>query len=553
MKTLWKPLLCTLFLSCFGLCILSYRVTSYFSSTYYATVEWQDDKPMGTPRARYFKTTFKGKQEIFRTRKLPKVLTNTRKSSIQKKEARDMDYQHKQMERYGKLVPSPNTTVKEKVQEHERYTTSQEKEKMGKPDLCVLSLSYMDQMTWASTRWRSLQCWASQLSQRYNIQIIEPFVTDRTHLGVPTHIKQNLPEVLKFSDIFDTSSWQRSVSNGSFPVNIVSWDAFLSSGARNVVTVQIVYPYHSDCTENRQTDVMCNNKRMHRLFSQHLAVKDFIHMKSICINFRELGILTMGQFNDMIFDSIPEDLPITIMFDEWRGLGEKSCIAHVSGGNCSVYNHSFIDTTLNLMTPSLKVNNAARKYIHQYIHRNIPAPSKAGLWQFPVTSDQNGYVAIMIRWEKILNYDFYSYHKESQHYTGSKCIRRILEYVQTEVHEKRHIRASFLTTDIGKYGSSTFKLYNLTQTNISTLRKYSEKLLRILHYSKSLRLSEYEQRFEKISGTTNPAFISQLQKSIAARARCLLLVGWGNFLTNTLDIYKKLHKGKLCYKRIMLC
>ena len=406
---------------------------------------------------------------------------------------------------------------------------------MLKPDLHVFSLSYMDQMSWASTRWRSLQCWASQLRQRYGIRIIEPFVTDGAHLGVPTLGNQGPYEVWKFSDIFDINSWQRSISNGGFPVNIVSWEAFLSSGARNVVTVQIVYPYHSDCTENRQTDIMCNDKRMQRLFSEHLPPNNFILMKSICINFRELDILTIEQFNEMILDNIPEKMPITVMFDEWRGLGENSCIARVSGGSCSVYNKRFIGVTLHSMTPSSRIKSAAHKYIERYLQ------------------GQNDFVAIMIRWEKILLYDFYSYHNASQHYSGSHCIKGIWKFVNV-VFRKQHIKASFLTTDIGKYGSSTFDLYNSTQGSTSILLTYyTQQLLRLL-FQKPLLLSEYEQRFEEVSGSENPAFISQMQKAIAARARCLLLVGWGSFHRNTLNVFKAMHKGrKPCYKVIKKC
>ena len=482
MKSVWKQLLYSLlFLICTGMCLMCYMVRNYSCQNTHVIREREEDYPY-----------------------------------------------------------IGNTTSQEKEQLHKDYpyngnTTTQEKELMLKPDLYVFSLSYMDQISWASTRWRSLQCWASQLRQRYGIHVVEPFVTDGTHLGVPTPVNQNPHEVLKFSDIFDISLWQRSVSNGSFPVNIVSWEAFLSSGARNVVAIQIVYPYHYYCTENRKTDNVCSNVRMQRLFSQHLAPNNFTLLKSICINFRDLDdILTIEQFSELILDNIPESFPITVMFDEWRGLGENSCIARVSGGNCSVYNKSFIGVTLDLMTPSSRIKSAAQKYIDRYLHR------------------QKVYAAIMIRWEKILLYDFYSYHNASQHYSGSRCLKGIRKYVK-DIFKKRHIKVSFLTTDIGKYGSSTFDLYNSTRVSTSILTDYTEKLLRILYW-KSLHLSKYEQRFEEVSGSENPAFISQLQKAIAARARCLLLVGWGSFHRNTLDMYKANHKGqKLCYKVVNTC
>ena len=415
---------------------------------------------------------------------------------------------------------------------------SMDRKDIALPKLYVFSLSYMDQMSWATTRWRSLQCWAGKLSQQYDVHIVEPFVTKGTHLGVPQTLVSNhsLREVLKLSDIFDVSPWQRNASRGSFPNNIVSWDAFLSAGARSVITVQIVYPYHHDCTENEQTDETCNNDRMRNLFSQHLAMDNFTLLKTICINFREVDHLTTEQFDGMIFESLPKDLPVTVMFDEWRGLGKKSCIARVKDKNCYVYNKHFVRATLNLITPSSRIKSAAQKYIDRYL------------------PGQSGFIAIMIRWEKILLYDFYSYHNKSQHYSGSSCQERILKYINnTTMHKKRPMKDYFLSTDIGMYGSSTFRMYNSTKVSTSTLTNYTQELLRVLHKNDSLHLTDYEQTFEDVSGTTHPAFISQLQKVVAARAHCLLLVGWGSFLTNTLDMYKRLHRGKACYKHIKLC
>jgi hypothetical protein len=271
---------------------------------------------------------------------------------------------------------------------------------------------------------------------------------------------------------------------------------------------------------------------MQNLFSENLALNNFTLLKSICINFRKLGILNTKKFNDFIFNDIPKDLPVTVMFDEWRGLGTKSCIARVWDPTCFVYDEHFVSETLSLMTPSSRIKSAAQKYIDRYLPR------------------QSGYVAIMIRWEKILLFDFYSYHNNSQHFSGSSCLKSILAYI----FEKRNIKTFFLTTDIGTYGSSTFGLYNSTRVSTSTLTKYTQQLLKILNQSNSLHLVDYEQTFQEVSRTTNSAFISQLQKVIAARARCLLLVGWGSFLTNTLSMYRKMHsKAELCYRHITLC
>ena len=81
-----------------------------------------------------------------------------------------------------------------------------EKDKTApKPSLYVFSLSYMDQISWAAARLKSLQCWATTWKPAYNISVVEPFITNGSRLGVPIDFDRNVGQrPLKFSDIFDT-------------------------------------------------------------------------------------------------------------------------------------------------------------------------------------------------------------------------------------------------------------------------------------------------------------------------------------------------------------
>ena len=65
-------------------------------------------------------------------------------------------------------------------------------------------------------------------------------------------------------------------------------------------------------------------------------------------------------------------------------------------------------------------------------------------------------------------------------------------------------------------------------------------------------LGEYDKMLEDSSGTTNPTMVSQFQKSVAVRAECLVLVGWGTFLEHTSKLYQKQPKKGYCREPVMI-
>ena len=398
------------------------------------------------------------------------------------------------------------------------------------PKLYLFSLSYMDQITWATKRLQSLQCWVSEWN--YNVSVVEPFVFAGAHLGVPIDNEQNLHKTLRFGDIFDIDAWN-SGNPGYYP-KLVSWHDFEQQAPKTVVIVQIVYNRDYRCTENEYTEEQCSFTLTSKFFNRVLALRKFVVLKRVCINFKWFQSLTKEEFNKLIFHHVPQDLPITVVFNEWRGTPRDvkniACFIQVTGGHCSPLHSSLTKSKDRIMVPSVKIEDRRRAYVLQYLNA------------------KSGYVAVIIRWEKVVLCDFYQKSWNIFRYcTGTNCVRKIVDYVKS-TYLKEGLNATFLSIDVGRYGSSTF---NSPQIKVTDFTSYTEHLLRLFN---SLSLAEYEQRFEKISETTSPAFVSQLQKAIAANARCLLLVGWGAFQEHTLWLYKQQAKQQpLCYKVIQTC
>ena len=152
-------------------------------------------------------------------------------------------------------------------------------------DLYALSLSYMDQMSWAAARLKSLQCWATTWKSLYeHIGVVEPFVTDGAHLGVPidVHRSVHVNKTLKFSDLFDIDTWDsRGKRKGIKYPELVSWSDFLNYAPRNIVAVQIIYNQDSRCTENEFTEPTCGSVRLNVTLSQVFRPHNFTIMNQV--------------------------------------------------------------------------------------------------------------------------------------------------------------------------------------------------------------------------------------------------------------------------------
>ena len=404
---------------------------------------------------------------------------------------------------------------------------------IGRNKNYVIALSYYDQLTWGAIRLRSLQCWA-KYSKQYmaDFRIVEPFVTG-THFNFPT-TNGSLEGSPSFGNFFDLDVWNKFGSELNFP-SVVNWNDFLKHAPRDVILVQIVYEHEVDklCPETAFSNTTCNPEGLKKFWSRSLKRYNFTVQREVCIDFPRQGFRNVQTFNNQIFGRIPANFPVTIIFDEWRGNVKmiKCFIRLYDLANCSPLSPNLTNLTHHSLVLAPKIIKAANRYMERHL------------------SGASGYSAIVIRWEKILLYDFYF--QNSTQFLGSKCIAMIENFLD-EVYRTKQLDVAFIATDLGKYGSSTFQLYDSARAGIQNVTRYTEELLRQV-YCKAMTWSDYEREFEVVSETTNPAFISQLQKAVAARAECLLLVGWGTFHEHTLKLYKDLHVGNLCYKVIEVC
>ena len=150
----------------------------------------------------------------------------------------------------------------------------------------------------------------------------------------------------------------------------------------------------------------------------------------------------------------------------------------------------------------------------------------------------DGHITLMIRLEQIYMF----LHRPRSAYgnwTVKKCLDVAIEKVK-EYQNNRSLGLPFVTLDVGKYGSKTLKSVDLGKLKNDT--KYINRLLSSI-YDHHWNLKEWENSFvESTGGIVDGSYIAALQRTLASRAECLVLVGGGMFQELAMRKYMESHK-----------
>ena len=374
----------------------------------------------------------------------------------------------------------------------------------------VLALSYKDQLTSSSHRLVALQCWEKQ----WNMFVVSPFV-DGTFFRGPLH-KDLTTTAMKYGDIFNISKWNRYCEEFFLPP-FVPWKDFLQNAPRNVVLVDIVYNRYVEkaCAKTDFNGKKCDFHLLGEFWSHMLQPHQFKIVKRVCIdlNMHLDHHVTMEKLNTLFWGDYSEYSPrsVSLVMNEWRGIAPSlrrkiertdlmECHIHINTDDCLSFTHKNADMVFKLLSPNSQLFHDADMYVSKHL------------------SQSNGYIAVMVRWEWIGN----------QRVNDNDVVK----YVKTW-KKQENVTDVFLTTDVGNVALSK-------KPSLPHLIEHTKKLFSML-YGKQISLEDYSKTFEDISNSTHPGYLSQLQRVIAAKARCLLMVGGGHFQQQTLNLYNELH------------
>ncbi len=372
----------------------------------------------------------------------------------------------------------------------------------------------------------SFQCFLKSLGGSF--ALAEPHIERNRLLGHSTGGKDGF----KFSDLFDIDLFNRKSSDGS-RAEMISIKEFLQHCPRNTILIntvlgdrkQILWTAASVGGKKRRC---LNDEIINELNGKDLQDKleksmERVKHDACVVRVLELSVLMTfseraqrsADLKDWIFQGwSPSD--VTLDFNTWGG---PFNVPEHGGAHCfREYNTSITNI---LFKPSKRLLRDAKQYEDVFLE------------------GQNK-LAVMIRAEKIIEFYLTQEKLSSELDSLEECFDEVMR-LSRAIYNATGSTKPLVTMDIGRFGSAS--LVALENTKREHMVEASKKTLMAL-YRNQWTFEEWENSFiEATGGVTNNCYIAALQRTLAARADCLVLMGGGSFQTLAVEGYLDYHNN----------
>ncbi|XP_065916373.1 uncharacterized protein [Dysidea avara] len=384
----------------------------------------------------------------------------------------------------------------------------------------LLAVRIMEQQTTGAKNVLQLGCLALSMG----LGVVEPYA-ENSFFFYPLSIEQmNLEQ--SFSDYYSSQSVKMNYRHAKFD----SWETFLNNAPKQVIFVKITYdrvPFAS-----RATVVPVDNCHTASNLKNFMSRNGFILVR--CINYiftnqtgHDVKLTDPEEFSSAIFGPYHPS-QVNVILGKWKGLGTRTRIP--LNTNCrNIYSRHLM--------PSEALLSDSSKYIHSYL-------------------GNNEFISVMLRTEKVIlhsdgdNVNYYS--KEL-----SDCydkVRKTVDKLQRRYASSTPLGA-FVTVDVGLFGTNGDPHYQTGKHMPITSPVYRATIqfMREMYGgSPDWSLEQWEQTFLSVLGDKNDTgYIAGLQRTIATKGTCLIVVGGGSFQQLSVDLFENFHqeqKQKCLYK-----
>ena len=368
--------------------------------------------------------------------------------------------------------------------------------------ILVTALEYAGQQGAGINALASLQCWAGHTG--LPMSTLEPIISATKMLGSFSYEKSTL----KLRDYFDINA----ASNVSGYAGIMSREDFLEQGPMDIVYIDTCPKIDKPMTFAKDESCMTAKKELSPLTTKGYCVKGVgsIHNKHLTTE-KIQAILNRWHKKSVL-----------VVFSRWQGpyFTHPVCEGIDRDGNTQIH-------------PSPRLLKDAKNY--DDLFNNITMSDDG------VAAKK---LAIMIRLEHTLLFT-----QKNSKYSVKKCLQQLLQSSAKLLGESDRI--PILTADIGKYGSQSWSWSIKNKVELARAKKQTKDTIELL-LNKKMSFERWEESFIKAAdGVTNEAYIGALQRTVASRADCLVLMGGGHFQSLALKDYVRLHsRKKWCVKFI---
>ena len=368
----------------------------------------------------------------------------------------------------------------------------------------ILELDASDQLTSGAANLLCLQCLARQIDPK--VMLVEPFVVNSTYGAALLGNKELLAREnnVRLSDIYDIGEWKNFVQEHQY-AEMASWEDFLEKAPRDVIFVQ------------HQWSKCCTVKSLEEKFSSFFRLFKFEVVQYVCLQFQQLGVLTLSQFKQAVYGNLPAS-KVTVIFDRFCGIGDRVYKFETSLIGTPCHKSKMQSFVINTLSPSQRAMNDSTAYIQHYLNGS------------------NDYISLMIRLEHPMTTFRFTY---SSH-AVNKCLEQALKNWKL-IKNSYGLDSTFFTLDANKYGSHGY--YKKNRNIMAATTPLVKDFVRTLYGNESF-FNQWENSFEDVTGINSggvEGYVATLQKVVAARGRCIVFVGGGTFQESAFTLYRKFH------------
>ena len=371
------------------------------------------------------------------------------------------------------------------------------------PQGFVMAIDFVEQQTAAVRSLLSLQC----LVGPYGLGVVEPAIS-KSFLGAPL---SNKTVEFWFHNFYDIREWNEfSSSHGYSP--LVKWSHFLSHAPHETVLVSFKHVWPKYLA--REAKLEGNNYGLlggcssDGYTEEKLKRFNFTVVRRVCFNFASGEHLRDNErFISYLYgDRSPSST--TVVFTQWRGIVRKSSRVFIAGSKCDIN---------SLPQCAVGPSTQLRKHIELYQQLYLGGAP---------------YIAVVARMEKLMRL-----RRKNDGLVG-RCFRKLLLNLN-RTRTELGVSGSFLSIDVGQFGSSTFK----NVSNTPFVQRYFHVCFKSV-YGDSTTVGMWEESFRSVAMTTDSGYIAALQKGLAVRAECILFLGGGSFQSHIQLLYTNRYGGK---------
>lgn len=352
---------------------------------------------------------------------------------------------------------------------------------------------YMGQQGVGVKALTALQCWASRTN--LPVAIVEPAISDSVLTGDILHASMSL------ADLFDLDHFNAVSRYAGYP-EVIRKKIYLEQSVKNIILVSFEIGAHFEQVwpKNTSAEECYTNLKQDQFLKSVVKGADYCIVKVVVVNNR---MLAAQVFRDIVGKW--SHTSVTIIF---RKFGPW--FSQENGEKCLSISH---DNYMNaLYHPSVRVLRDVEKYKELYLNPGNP-------------------VAVMMRVEHTVNT-----------FSLGKCLDDLVNVTKSAQGGGVQDNMPMMAVDFGKYGSNSWNWYVKANDNVkkAAIRDSKDALQVIL--KNKMSFEDWEDTFTRVTGDkVNAGYMAAVQRTIASRAECLVLMGGGDFQELVLRDYLEFH------------